>query len=42
MPTTEQISAVLGEIQDPELHRGLNELNMVRNIDDRGLAGRRC
>lgn len=32
MPSTEQISAVLGEIQDPELHRGLNELNMVRNI----------
>jgi ATP-binding protein involved in chromosome partitioning len=32
MPTTEQISTVLGEIQDPELHRGLNELNMVRNI----------
>lgn len=32
MPTTEQISEVLGEIQDPELHRGLNELNMVRNI----------
>ncbi|HEX2241287.1 MAG TPA: Mrp/NBP35 family ATP-binding protein, partial [Actinomycetota bacterium] len=26
------ISEVLGEIQDPELHRGLNELNMVRNI----------
>jgi ATP-binding protein involved in chromosome partitioning len=33
MPTHEQVSAVLGEIQDPELHRGLNELNMVRNID---------
>jgi ATP-binding protein involved in chromosome partitioning len=32
MPTTDQISQVLGEIQDPELHRGLNELNMVRNI----------
>ena len=32
MPTNEQISAVLGEIQDPELHRGLNELNMVRDI----------
>ena len=32
MPTTQQISEVLGEIQDPELHRGLNELNMVRNI----------
>ncbi len=31
-PTTDQISEVLGEIQDPELHRGLNELNMVRNI----------
>ncbi|MFN2594791.1 MAG: Mrp/NBP35 family ATP-binding protein [Actinomycetota bacterium] len=32
MPTQDQISEVLGEIQDPELHRGLNELNMVRNI----------
>ena len=32
MPTTQQISEVLGEIQDPELHRGLNELNMVRHI----------
>lgn len=32
MPTTEQVSEVLGEIQDPELHRGLNELNMVRDI----------
>jgi ATP-binding protein involved in chromosome partitioning len=32
-PTEEQISQVLGEIQDPELHRGLNDLNMVRNID---------
>jgi ATP-binding protein involved in chromosome partitioning len=32
MPTTEQVSEVLGEIQDPELHRGLNDLNMVRNI----------
>ncbi|HWL65476.1 MAG TPA: Mrp/NBP35 family ATP-binding protein [Actinomycetota bacterium] len=31
-PTEEQISQVLGEIQDPELHRGLNDLNMVRNI----------
>ena len=36
MPTEEQISAVLGEIQDPELHRGLNELNMVRNIGIEG------
>jgi ATP-binding protein involved in chromosome partitioning len=32
-PTQEQISDVLGEIQDPELHRGLNELNMVRKIE---------
>jgi len=32
MPTQEQISQVLGEIQDPELHRGLNELKMVRGI----------
>ena len=36
MPSQEQISAVLGEIQDPELHRGLNELNMVRRIDVAG------
>ena len=32
MPTEAQISEVLGQIQDPELHRGLNELNMVRRI----------
>jgi ATP-binding protein involved in chromosome partitioning len=38
MPTQEQISEVLGEIQDPELHRGLNELNMVRNIAVDGSA----
>jgi ATP-binding protein involved in chromosome partitioning len=36
MPTREQISEVLGEIKDPELHRGLNELNMVRAIDISG------
>jgi ATP-binding protein involved in chromosome partitioning len=36
MPTREQISEVLGEIQDPELHRGLNELNMVRDITIEG------
>ena len=32
MPTEQQISDVLGQIQDPELHRGLNDLNMVRGI----------
>jgi ATP-binding protein involved in chromosome partitioning len=36
MPTKDQISEVLGEIQDPELHRGLNDLNMVRGIDING------
>ena len=36
MPTREQISEVLGEIQDPELHRGLNELNMIRKIEISG------
>ena len=36
MPTQEQISEVLGQIQDPELHRGLNELNMVRGISFEG------
>jgi ATP-binding protein involved in chromosome partitioning len=32
MPTTDDISAVLGAIQDPEFHRGINELHMVRDI----------
>jgi ATP-binding protein involved in chromosome partitioning len=36
MPSKDQISTVLGEIQDPELHRGLNELNMVRDISVQG------
>ena len=36
MPSREQISEILGEIQDPELHRGLNDLNMVRNIEIQG------
>ena len=36
MPSKEQIGDVLGEIQDPELHRGLNELNMVRGITIEG------
>jgi ATP-binding protein involved in chromosome partitioning len=35
MPTEQQINEVVGEIQDPELHRSLTELNMVRNIDIR-------
>ncbi|HYI45533.1 MAG TPA: P-loop NTPase, partial [Actinomycetota bacterium] len=36
MPTEQQISEVLGQIQDPELHRGLNDLNMVRGITIEG------
>jgi ATP-binding protein involved in chromosome partitioning len=32
MPSKEEISAVLGAIQDPEFHRGINELHMVRDI----------
>lgn len=38
MPTKDQISEVLGQIQDPELHRGLNELNMVRGIEMSGTS----
>jgi ATP-binding protein involved in chromosome partitioning len=33
MPTIEQIRSVLAEINDPEIHRSIVELNMVRNID---------
>ena len=36
MPSEQQISEVLGQIQDPELHRGLNDLNMVRGISIEG------
>jgi ATP-binding protein involved in chromosome partitioning len=32
MPTVEQIRNVLSEIQDPEIHRSIVELNMVRGI----------
>ncbi len=32
IPSKEEISAVLGAIQDPEFHRGINELHMVRDI----------
>lgn len=31
-PTRDQVSALLGAIQDPELHRGINELHMVRGL----------
>lgn len=37
-PTSEEVSAVLGHIQDPQLHRGLNELRMIRNIEIRGAS----
>lgn len=33
MPTIEQIRSVLAEINDPEIHRSIVELNMVRGID---------
>jgi ATP-binding protein involved in chromosome partitioning len=32
MPTRDEVVALLGQIQDPELHRGLNELHMVRDV----------
>lgn len=32
MPGPNEISAILGEVQDPEMHRGINELQMVRDI----------
>jgi ATP-binding protein involved in chromosome partitioning len=35
-PSRDQVSSLLGEIQDPELHRGLNELHMVRNLSVEG------
>jgi len=35
-PTRDQVVSLLGEIQDPELHRGLNELHMIRNLSVEG------
>ena len=31
-PSRQDLARLLGEIQDPELHRGLDQLNMVRDI----------
>src|SRR5207253_2119471 len=36
MPTIEEIRSVLAEINDPEIHRSIVELNMVRGIDLQG------
>lgn len=36
MPTVEQVRDVLAEINDPELHRSIVELNMVRGIEIQG------
>ncbi len=36
IPTKEEVSQVLGAITEPELRRGLNELNLVRAIDVEG------
>lgn len=36
MPTNEQVKEVLATINDPELHRSIVELNMVRGIDITG------
>jgi ATP-binding protein involved in chromosome partitioning len=36
MPTIEQVRSVLAEINDPEIHRSIVELNMVRGIDIAG------
>ncbi|MDQ3766491.1 MAG: iron-sulfur cluster assembly protein, partial [Actinomycetota bacterium] len=37
IPTPEEISAILGQIQDPQLHRGMNELRMIRSVDVDGI-----
>ncbi len=33
MPTVEQITAALSTVQDPEIHRPITELDMVRSVD---------
>ena len=33
LPTKEAILAALGKVQEPELHKDLVTLNMIRNLD---------
>jgi ATP-binding protein involved in chromosome partitioning len=33
MPTVEQVQAVLGTVSDPEIHKPITDLGMVRNVD---------
>ena len=33
MPTTDQVFTALSQVQDPEIHRSLTELNMVAGVD---------
>lgn len=36
MPTTADIYAALSQVEDPEIHRSLTELNMVESVDLKG------
>ena len=35
MPTTEQVIEALRPVEDPELHRSIVDLGMVRDVDAR-------
>ena len=39
MPTREQVLEALKDVQDPELHKSLVELNMIRDIVVDGSKG---
>ena len=32
MPTREQVDAALAEVEDPEIHRPITELGMVKDV----------
>ena len=36
MPTTADIYAALSQVEDPEIHRSLTELNMVESVNLKG------
>jgi ATP-binding protein involved in chromosome partitioning len=38
-PTTEQVTAALATVQDPEIHRPITDLDMVKSVDIDGAGG---
>ena len=42
VPTTEQVVAALATVNDPEIHRPITELDMVKAVDKEMVIGGIC